>query len=94
MNFTKLELIKMFKVITKLGLVESKAVCEKFVEAFEITSYNDCVYDFEKVDVEFFVTFCTMFVDGKLMMDCSYNIYPQTPRSLKGVELCKTVRGY
>ena len=91
-NFSKIDLIKIFRTSTGASLVDSKYAVEFFLSAFHIGEPVNYSYSFDSVDVSDFVKFVSLFSKGYLCMD-GPSIKPAMPEALSEGQVVARVKG-
>jgi len=68
--FTLIDLIKMFRTISTIGLGDAKLATERFLSVYLFTRTPEYhAFDFTKRQIEMFVKYAGMFTKGQLVVE-------------------------
>ena len=69
-TFGLIDLIKIFRNITHLGLSDSKNATERYLSVYNFFKTSDSPgYEFTKTHIHLFVKYAGLFVNGNLVME-------------------------
>jgi hypothetical protein len=85
-SFSKISLIKMFRLINSINLLDSKTAVELFLSACLITQEEDCTYLFSKKNIEHFVKFLGLFSNKRIEF-INGEIHPSVSKAIDAQDL-------